>query len=227
MNATHITRHAVVTYGQHSVALTNAFDSFLSGSDSVRVTRSVLSGSGGTESCLSLSLSSTPTDYFWIFINESQFRHPEVIELIRNVRQCAPAFLHCFCDGDPQDDVPDAWPVGIPPDGVHGIMLTYYTNETFHALDVFRSFTERRPSGEARSVRFGEDARENDPYYPLARALVLDHQRLSTALVQRSLKIGYSHAHRLIDAMRTDDLVCFHSEDHARNAFEGEQRGRV
>lgn len=45
-----------------------------------------------------------------------------------------------------------------------------------------------------------------DPLYAAARAVVVQHQRASISLVQRHLRIGYTRAARLLDAMK-DDLI--------------------
>lgn len=52
----------------------------------------------------------------------------------------------------------------------------------------------------------GIPKRHADPIYKLARSLVLRAGRPSISLVQRNLRIAYSHAARLIDAMEGDIL---------------------
>ena len=43
-----------------------------------------------------------------------------------------------------------------------------------------------------------------DPYYPVARELVLTASRASISMIQRHLRIGYNHAARLLEAMEGD-----------------------
>jgi S-DNA-T family DNA segregation ATPase FtsK/SpoIIIE len=48
--------------------------------------------------------------------------------------------------------------------------------------------------------------RNADPLYEFARTIVLHARRASISLVQRNLRVGYSHASRLLDAMEGDIL---------------------
>jgi S-DNA-T family DNA segregation ATPase FtsK/SpoIIIE len=51
------------------------------------------------------------------------------------------------------------------------------------------------------------DSEEDDPLFERARALALEHSRISTSLLQRRLRIGYPRAARLIDMLEEEGVV--------------------
>jgi len=52
-----------------------------------------------------------------------------------------------------------------------------------------------------------ERARHEDPLYEEAVRVVRDHKRASTSLLQRRLRVGYSRAARLMDAMEEEGII--------------------
>ena len=60
---------------------------------------------------------------------------------------------------------------------------------------------------------------ENDPMYEQAVEVVLKNRKASFSLVQRSLKIGYNRAARLIERMETDGYVSAMKSDGSREVL--------
>jgi DNA segregation ATPase FtsK/SpoIIIE, S-DNA-T family len=52
-----------------------------------------------------------------------------------------------------------------------------------------------------------EEAEDADPMYDKARALALEHSRLSTSMLQRRLRIGYPRAARIMDRLEEEGIV--------------------
>ncbi|HWQ27798.1 MAG TPA: DNA translocase FtsK, partial [Dehalococcoidia bacterium] len=59
---------------------------------------------------------------------------------------------------------------------------------------------------EAKADLAGE-SEDDDPLLEKARALAAEHQRISTSLLQRRLRIGYPRAARLMDQLEEEGLV--------------------
>ncbi len=52
-----------------------------------------------------------------------------------------------------------------------------------------------------------EEEEEGDPMFQRAKALAVEHNRISTSLLQRRLRIGYPRAARLIDMLEEDGVI--------------------
>jgi S-DNA-T family DNA segregation ATPase FtsK/SpoIIIE len=52
-----------------------------------------------------------------------------------------------------------------------------------------------------------EAEEDGDPMYERAKALAMEHSRVSTSLLQRRLRIGYPRAARLIDMLEEEGII--------------------
>lgn len=52
-----------------------------------------------------------------------------------------------------------------------------------------------------------EEEAESDPMYDRAKALAMEHSRISTSMLQRRLRIGYPRAARIMDMLEEDGIV--------------------
>lgn len=144
-------------------------------------------------------------DYVKIFINESVMFDPNVLESISHYSQLSFVHLYCCCDDLDQEtwDL-DAWPDGWSPNiGPGGIIIEPYTAKQFNSLKKqmpFLPMPEKIPVPEY----YGQVARDKDPFYAQARAVVLQQRRRSISLITRHCRIGYRHATRLLEAMEDD-----------------------
>ncbi len=82
-------------------------------------------------------------------------------------------------------------------------LVAFWTQDRFQNLEreTFDYLFE-----EAKADLAGE-SEEDDPLLEKARALAAEHQRISTSLLQRRLRIGYPRAARLMDQLEEEGLV--------------------
>ena len=88
----------------------------------------------------------------------------------------------------------------------------FWTSERFTALapekhDDLLHEAERQLAEEPENGAPGGQAEEDDPMLARATELLRDHQRVSTSLLQRKLRIGYPRAARLMDELEQRGLV--------------------
>jgi DNA segregation ATPase FtsK/SpoIIIE-like protein len=134
-----------------------------------------------------------------IFINKSEMFEPSMQKTIRSVLKRFHAFLECDLDDD--SDRPKDWPSIT---GLSNVIVSRFPENIFQHLWMQEGLDTKDVN---KDIFYGETARANDPLYPKARAIVLEHRRASLALVQRHFCIGYMHASRLLDAMVGDILT--------------------
>ena len=88
----------------------------------------------------------------------------------------------------------------------------FWTSERFTALapekhDDLLHEAERQLTEETEGAAAGGRGEEDDPMLARATELLRDHQRVSTSLLQRKLRIGYPRTARLMDELEQRGLV--------------------
>jgi S-DNA-T family DNA segregation ATPase FtsK/SpoIIIE len=83
-------------------------------------------------------------------------------------------------------------------------LVEFWTQDRFQELDreMFDYLLD-----EAAEAAEDEDAAEEDPLFQRAVELARDHQRVSTSMLQRRLRIGYPRAARLMDELEDAGIV--------------------
>lgn len=147
-------------------------------------------------------------DYTWIFVNEPEILKRGVLNAILQSSQVSPIFIVCHSEEVIQDaeHMCELGEYIRSNAGLHKIRFSPYSTDPFRTLRKHRAIhwidqTDVAP------VFHEEGARANDPLYPKARSIVLEHRRASISLVQRHLRIGYMRSSGLLEAMVGDILT--------------------
>jgi hypothetical protein len=195
--------HNVIAIGQMSPPLAGQFKRFkvLNAYAESRCTRL---STRPADQPFSMALQGGVETYAWIFANHRDIGGPVLADVLFKARETSATFLHVYCESNIDAGSVGAW---VPPSTAStsfGVMLAPYLKDHFYALDLFLACTKERPAVALREKRSSAKVRAEDPLYPFARRLVLDHDILSLSLIQRSLHIGYSHAAELLEAVKVD-----------------------
>jgi DNA segregation ATPase FtsK/SpoIIIE-like protein len=117
-------------------------------------------------------------------------RNAFIEKAIFDLARFSSVFLFCYVEGDKAGSREEFfWPEGWPKDvGPKGIVLSEYSASTFH-------YVEKQPSVSLSTAHNASEyletgAREKDPLYPLAKALLKQSGHSSISLVIRHLNIG-------------------------------------
>jgi DNA segregation ATPase FtsK/SpoIIIE-like protein len=143
----------------------------------------------------------------WLFLNASDLRSQRARQLIALAQDIAPIMTFCYRrERDMEADELAALLEARSKKGGRGMILSCYTESTFGALQVFRAFLPKVVDETNSPTWSPEAACVHDPCYGLARELILSSGTVSLSLVQRTLKLSYTHASKLISAMVGDIL---------------------
>jgi S-DNA-T family DNA segregation ATPase FtsK/SpoIIIE len=83
-------------------------------------------------------------------------------------------------------------------------LVEFWTQDRFQEIEVevFDTLLEK-----AREEMKREPAEDEDPMFEAAKTLAAEHQRISTSMLQRRLRIGYPRAARLMDQLEDEGVV--------------------
>jgi len=83
-------------------------------------------------------------------------------------------------------------------------LVSFWTQDRFQEIDreMFDTLLEKAQEEVKR-----EPAEDEDPMFEAAKTLATEHQRISTSMLQRRLRIGYPRAARLMDQLEDEGVV--------------------
>lgn len=204
MNPTLDKLYNVIALGQLSPPLAECFDcfsisigGFVGKSFWVQSTKSRMPR-------LPQELFSHQVDWTWLFVNDSEISAPAIVDVISLSRQLSPIHIHSFLDGANQDteDLSE-WPVDL----LHAnqrMVMTRYTELSFNSLQLFHALIPHNERAKSSAGQRRGEIHEVDPLYKEAQKILQQNGQPSISLVQRSLKISYTHAAALVAAFKDE-----------------------
>jgi hypothetical protein len=205
--ATHSTqRHNILAVGETNGMIAAAFPPFARDTATL-ATRSVhWPDTAAALDAWPAALFQDKVAFNWLFLDAGDL--PAACRLIRLAQRIAPTLLYCHVP----ETGPDAAQVAAlleaesSKDGF-GLILSCHAASDCHAHEMMRAFLRGGTMERRAPARPAQEVRAHDPCYAPARELILSSGAVSLSLVQRTLRIGYTRASQLIDAMVGDVLV--------------------
>lgn len=143
----------------------------------------------------------------WLFFNASDMGGQRASQLMALAQDIAPIMLFCYRhEKDMDADKIAALIEARSKKSGRRMILSCYMDSTFDAPRVFRAFLPKAVDGSNSPTWPAEASCMHDPCYGPARDLILSSGTVSLSLVQRTLKISYTRASKLIEAMVGDIL---------------------
>ncbi len=142
----------------------------------------------------------------WLFLGADDL--PAACGLLRHAQRIAPTLVYCRVPerGTHVAQITALLESESSNDGL-GIILSCHTDSTFQAPQLMRAFSRVDAVAQPVPARSLREVRSQDLCYAPARELILSRGAVSLSLVQRTLRIGYTRASQLIDAMVGDILA--------------------